>query len=134
MGALARPAWLRTVLAAHVASYPDPIRLRAGDSLRLSGAVDVWDGHRWLWAIGLDGREGWIPDDLVEGAEGEAVARNDYAAIELSCAAGERLACLAERHGWALCRNAAGEEGWVPVRNLASAEARQNASERNAAP
>ena len=118
MGADA-PARLRTVLVAHEASYPDPIRVRAGDPVRLSGAAEIWDGHRWLWAAAADGREGWMPDDLVETAGGEAVAAADYSALELSCVPGERLACLAERHGWALCRNAAGGEGWVPARNLA---------------
>ncbi len=31
-----------------------------GEFLSLTGREDVWDGHRWLWAVADDGREGWV--------------------------------------------------------------------------
>lgn len=99
------------------ACYDDPVTARAGESLVLSGREDIWDGHRWLWARDPSGREGWVPDALVEDGR----ARHDYSAMELSCAAGERLAGLEETHGWVLCRNVSGAIGWVPRRNLALA-------------
>ncbi|GGM05240.1 hypothetical protein GCM10011534_28810 [Pseudooceanicola nanhaiensis] len=97
------------------ASYADPIRLRAGEAPRLSGREDIWDGHRWLWAVAEDGREGWVPDTLVS-PEGRAV--REYSALELGCAVGEEMEAVTETHGWTLCRNAEGAEGWVPSRHL----------------
>lgn len=109
-----------TVIKPHTASYADPIVVRQGQPLELSGRVDVWDGHRWLWAAAPDGREGWVPDNLVAGPEARSVAVRDYSAMELTCASGERLERLAETHGWVWCQNATGEKGWVPLRCFTS--------------
>ena len=108
----------------HERSYPDPICVRAGDAVTLTGRRDIWDGHCWLWAEAEDGRAGWIPDDLVHpglraAAAGPATAQRDYSALELSCAAGDVLTLIEERHGWAWCRNEQGESGWVPLGSLA---------------
>lgn len=108
----------RTVMKGHQASYQDPIRVKQGDAVSLTGREDVWDGHRWLWAVAADGREGWIPDDLiVEDGEPPRAAR-DYSAVELTCRAGESVEVRYETHGWGWCRNSAGREGWVPMANL----------------
>lgn len=102
----------RTVIRDWAASYANPIALASGEALTLTGREDVWDGHRWLWAVANDGREGWIPDALISE---DGRAREAYSAIELTCQTGETLLTLAETHGWALCRNERGEEGWVPL-------------------
>ena len=109
----------RVVLAqAHNASYADPILVRAGEPLALSGREDLWEGHRWLWAVAADGREGWVPDSLPCSSATGHVAAWDYAAIELTCTAGEQVILLRESHGWAWCRKADGDEGWLPLRIL----------------
>jgi len=108
----------RTVLKCHDASYQDPIKVAAGQRLMLSGREDVWGGHRWLWAVAEDGREGWIPDDLVTEVDGQTVAGRAYSAIELTCAAGEAVEVLWHTHGWAWCRKGDGDAGWVPLKNL----------------
>lgn len=96
------------------ASYADPIRLRPGDPVVLSGRRDLWEGHVWLWARAPDGREGWVPDDLIQNSR----ALRAYAATELTCAPGVRLVGGTADHGWIWCRDAAGAEGWVPARCL----------------
>lgn len=111
-------AEIRIVRASHEASYADPIEIAEGESLVLSGREEYWDGHRWLWAVAADAREGWLPDDLIVETAGGFIAASDYSAIELTCAAGESVEVLHETHGWAWCRNSAGREGWVPLRNL----------------
>lgn len=108
----------RTVLQSHKASYSDPIRLAKGGILRLTGRQELWDGHRWLWAVAEDGKEGWVPDTLIAGAGNRTIASRDYSAIELTCAAGDILDVAWETHGWALCRKSDGTEGWVPLANL----------------
>ena len=39
------------VVSDWMASYPDPVEVKAGDRLTLSGAQEIWDGYRWLWAL-----------------------------------------------------------------------------------
>ncbi len=108
----------RTVRESHNASYADPIKVAKGEALSATGLEDVWDGHRWLWVAADDGREGWVPDDLVTEIDGRPVASRDYSAIELTCSAGEAVDIIWETHGWAWCRKCDGNEGWLPLRNL----------------
>ena len=56
---------LRVVLENHHASYAEPIKVAKGAVLSLTGREDVWDRHRWLWAVADDGGEDWVPDDLI---------------------------------------------------------------------
>ena len=101
----------------HDASYPDPIRLSAGEALTLDGRDDLWDGHRWVWAV-AQGRGGWIPDDLVAQGPDGPVAAEAFDAMELTVAEGETVLALPPRHGWRWSRREDGREGWVPARNL----------------
>ncbi len=106
------------VLTTHEASYDDPIVLRAGETVVLSGRTDIWDGYTWIWATAKDGREGWIPDTLIEVHDGEVIAREDYSAVELTCFVGDVLTGLKSTNGWVWCLNDSGISGWVPSRNL----------------
>lgn len=117
-----------TVIAAWTASYAEPLVVAAGETLRLTGRTDVWDGHTWVWAYAEKGSQGWIPDDLGETREGRVVARKDYSAAELTCAAGETLTCTATSHGWSWCVSATGASGWVPSSHLAPRPSRSSES------
>ncbi|MEM8550932.1 MAG: hypothetical protein AAGF45_01015 [Pseudomonadota bacterium] len=107
----------RIVTRPHVPQYVDPIVVRAGTELKLNGEVDVWDGHRWLWAAAPDGREGWVPDTLPVSTPSGTVAAQDYSAVELAVSPGDEVTISAGTHGWSWCRCATGE-GWVPDRCL----------------
>ena len=108
----------RILVGAHDATYADPIEVAKGARLMLTGREDVWEGHRWLWAVAEDGREGWIPDDLATESDAGSVASRDFSAIELTCSAGETVGFISETHGWAWCRKGDGSEGWLPLKNL----------------
>ena len=110
---------LRVVLENHHASYAEPIKVAKGAVLSLTGREDVWDGHRWLWAVADDGGEGWVPDDLIIEIDERSVASRDFSAIELTCSAGDAVESIWETHGWAWCRKCDGSEGWLPLGNLA---------------
>lgn len=101
--ARATEAWTR--------SYDDPIQVAAGERVRFTGRVDVWDGHEWRWAAGPDGREGWLPDWLCDD---EGRARMDYETGELTVAEGEVVQASPAQHGWRWCGGVHGE-GWVPA-------------------
>lgn len=109
---------LRTVIADHEASYPDPISVKQNDALQLTGEEYDWDGHLWLWAINAQGKAGWVPDTLVSRTSAGCFANKNYSAMELSCIAGQALESFETTHGWAWCRAQDGNEGWVPLNNL----------------
>lgn len=102
----------------HTAIYADPICVKAGDRITLTGKTDEWDGHIWLWAVGADGKAGWVPDTIVEKRGERLQVNRDYSAIELTCTKDEILNLVEKTHGWAWCRSSAGNEGWVPLRIL----------------
>ena len=105
------------VTQSYAAFYDDPIQVCAGSKIELTGRVDVWDGHTWLWAIAEDGRAGWVPDSLADNVQqGVRRAKSDYSAFELSCTLGELLTRQHSTHGWTWCTNAQGHQGWVPDR------------------
>jgi hypothetical protein len=105
------------VIAAYAAVYPDPIRVRAGDRVTLTGREDNWQGWIWLWGVGPDGREGWLPQDAVTvGVGGDGgVARYDYDARELTVAAGDDVWVERRESGWLWCADRHGAQGWVPA-------------------
>ena len=109
----------RRVAAPHRSTYDRPVRLRAGEALRLTGRRDLWEGHVWLWAIDPVGREGWVPSDLPAPSGAGHVAAYDYSAHELDVDAGAVVTLLGQSHGWAWVRSATGEEGWLPLAVLA---------------
>ncbi len=111
-----------TITRAYTTQYADPIRCKPGEVLTLTGRVDAWEGNAdwvWLWAIAPDGREGWLPADVVEAPGpmhvGAARAHRDYDARELTVLVGEKVELLETAGGWHLCRAADGRTGWVPV-------------------
>lgn len=96
------------------AKYSDPIRFKRGDRLELTGRASFWAGHRWEWAVGPDGRQGWSPSDSFERTNEKVVAAIDYSAQELSCDPGDLLVGQFESHGWYWCTNDQGRAGWLP--------------------
>jgi len=107
------------VIADHQAIYPNPISIKQDDRITLSGRDDVWDGHRWLWAIANDSREGWVPDDLPIALSGNSArSAYDYSAAEISVDSGEFVNGTTQRHGWLWCQNNQGTFGWVPLNCL----------------
>ena len=108
----------RVAQNAHAASYADPIKVAKGQRVTLTGREDIWDGHRWLWAVSEDGREGWVPDSYICRTAKNTITCCDYSAIELTCSAGETVMLLCQTHGWAWCRKSDGSEGWLPLHSL----------------
>jgi hypothetical protein len=102
------------VTAAYQSAFPDPLCVRAGDLLVLGEEDGEYPG--WIWATDPEDRSGWAPLDLAHPESG--LARYDYGAGELDARVGEVLTCEQEHGGWALCTNAAGEKGWIPLANL----------------
>lgn len=91
----------------------NPLHLTQGQMVRLGPADKAWPG--WVWAISADGRGSHVPEDHLRILDaGSAEVVRPFSARDLSVKRHERVTALREVKGWLWCRNAAGEEGWLP--------------------
>ena len=97
--------------------YADPICVSAGETVSVGRADNEFPG--WKWCRASDGREGWVPVELLSKEGGEATVLQDYSARELAVRPGEEVIVEETRHDWLLVRNAQGERGWIPNSHIA---------------
>jgi SH3-like domain-containing protein len=93
--------------------YPNPITVTAGE--RLQVGVEDREFPGWKWCKAADGREGWIPIELILGEGSKATILEDYSARELAVGTGEEVMVESCCHEWLLVRNAKGNRGWIPA-------------------
>jgi SH3-like domain-containing protein len=98
--------------------YPNPIQVRAGESVQVEREDDDYPG--WFWCRAADGREGWMPCELLSRQGAVARALQDYSAKELAVQPGDEVEVEEVRHAWVLVRNAKDERGWIPKSHLES--------------
>jgi SH3-like domain-containing protein len=99
----------------HIVEYPNPLEVVSGDKVSVGREDDEFPG--WRWCKAPDGRQGWIPVELLAGEGAEAIVVQEYSARELGVKPGEAVIVEDARHSWLLVRNARGERGWIPERN-----------------
>jgi SH3-like domain-containing protein len=104
------------VLLDYAVQYPAPIRLSAGQVVRVGRADEEYPD--WRWCAGPDGTEGWVPCALLALRGDDAVVERDYDATELAVHAGEEVQLEEEISGWSRVTSARGDSGWVPSRCL----------------
>jgi Variant SH3 domain len=113
-----------SVVKAYTSAYPNPLILRAGDTLdfdpddKLNSERHKNQWPEWLWCTTQDGTKGWVPENYVRVEENTCVLLRDYNATELTVSEGEQLLVQFEESGWLWCRTARGLEGWVPKENI----------------
>ncbi len=109
---------LGRVIREYQAEFSDPLTVRAGERLEVSGKVDTWRGNPawlWVWCIDPRGKGGWVPPNLIETQGESAAARYDYSAVELSAQVGEILSIERAENGGLWCANQRGQRGWIPA-------------------
>lgn len=89
-----------------------PLHLQSGDTVTTGPRDKSWPG--WIWVTAGDGRGGYVPEDILESTGPTAKVHTAFSARDLSVQLGEQVTALREVKGWLWCRNAAGEEGWLP--------------------
>ena len=101
------------ILREYTPQYADPLCVAAGEKLAVGPEDAEFPG--WRWCRASDGREGWVPIELLSGQGREAFVLDDYSARELAVGCGEEVNIEEARHEWLLVRNEAGERGWIPA-------------------
>ncbi len=90
----------------------DPLRLKAGDRVKVGPADRAWPG--WVWAADADGNDGYVPEEILRDlGEGSYEAIEPFDPAVLTIRRGDRLESLRQIHGWHWCRHENGAEGWV---------------------
>lgn len=93
-----------------------PVILEAGDKVTITDKATSYAG--WVWCVGPDGKEGWVPETYLDRSGGEGVANQAYSGDELAVSAGDEVRALYDEAGWYWCLNGEGESGWVPGDHL----------------
>jgi SH3-like domain-containing protein len=106
-----------TVLETYTVQYPDPINVSAGARVIVDRRDDRFT--HWLWCRGPDGREGWVPENILSSTEpGIAAVLEAYEATEAAVQAGDEVDVLREFDGFAWIQRGDGRLGWVPSKIL----------------
>jgi SH3-like domain-containing protein len=108
--------WQARVVRDYRTEYPDPIGLSTGQRVRVGREDDEFPG--WRWCLAADGRQGWVPVELLRTEGDEAVVSEDYEATELDVCEGDRVTVERERRGWLWVSDARGRRGWIPVSHV----------------
>ncbi|WP_221584873.1 SH3 domain-containing protein [Microbacterium sp. G2-8] len=105
------------VTADHQTPDRAPLRLAPGDAVRVGERDDEWPA--FVFASAEKG-EGWVPERILDGARPDAVVREAYDTQELAVRSGDIVRLLHDdaESGWSWCRDALGDEGWIPHRAL----------------
>jgi hypothetical protein len=105
--------------AAHVIPERSPIRLVPGQRVRAGRHDTQWPAFVF---VTTDDGAGWVPERLLDISSDPAVVIVGYDTTELATTAGEELTLIKQDNpsGWAWVRNAAGQQGWVPLSTIES--------------
>ena len=103
--------------AAHTIPQRPPIRVTPGQRVQAGQQDTDWPAFVF---ITTDDGAGWVPGRHLDTSADPAVVITAYETTELATIAGEELTLIRQDDpsGWAWVRNAAGREGWVPLRTV----------------
>jgi hypothetical protein len=103
--------------AAHTIPQRPPIRVTPGQQVQAGQRDTDWPAFVF---ITTDDGAGWVPERHLDTSADPAVVITAYDTTELATTGGEELTLIEQDDpsGWARVRNAAGREGWVPLRTI----------------
>jgi hypothetical protein len=102
---------------AHMIPDRPPIQLVPGQRVRAGQHDTQWPAFVF---VTTDDGAGWVPERYLDTSCDPAVVITGYNTTELATAAGDELTLIEQDDpsGWAWVRNAAGRQGWVPLRTV----------------
>ncbi|TPG05097.1 hypothetical protein EAH85_14090 [Curtobacterium flaccumfaciens] len=105
--------------ADHVIPERSPLVVRPGEVVQVGERDTEWPAFVFVTA---SHGTGWVPARHINIDDSVGVVCVRYDTAELPAKSGEHVAVLDDdlESGWSWCRNAAGREGWIPHRVLAT--------------
>lgn len=90
-----------------------PLVVRPGDLVTVGDHDEQWP--QFVFVTTGDGA-GWVPDRYIDRNGTTGTVRVSYDTTELPGTAGQTVELVRDdlESGWAWCRNADGDEGWMP--------------------
>jgi len=70
------------IIREYMPEYPDPIEVVAGERVSVGNEDAEFPG--WVWCRSSDGREGWVPAELLSSEGSDAIILENYSARELA--------------------------------------------------
>ena len=107
------------VVRDYVPQYADPIQLERGQQVTVGVEDETFRG--WKWCRASDGREGWVPVEIISAEGSKGVMLESYSAVELSVISGEIVTVELERPDWLLVRSR-DKKGWIPASHVEAFE------------
>jgi Variant SH3 domain len=103
--------------AAHVIPGRPPIQVVPGQRVQAGQHDTDWPAFVF---VTTGDSAGWVPKRYLDTSCDPAVVITGYDTTEIATTAGEELTLIQHDNpsGWAWVRNAAGREGWVPLRTV----------------
>ena len=103
--------------ATHTIPQRPPVRVTPGQQVQVGDRDTDWPAFVF---ITTDDGAGWVPERYLDTSSDPAVIVTGYDTTELATSPGEELTLIStdDLSGWAWVRNAAGREGWVPLRTV----------------
>lgn len=106
------------VVESYETVYKNPIKLKAGESVKIEKRETNPDWLGWIYCVDSRGIAGWVSEKYLNESGQAAVVVKDYDATELTASAGEQLKIYYEEFGWCWSKNENGQKGWIPKKNL----------------
>lgn len=103
--------------ASHTIPERPPIQVSPGQQVQAGERDTDWPAFVF---VTTDDGAGWVPGRHLDTSSDPAVVLTAYDTTELPTTAGEELTLITrdDPSDWAWVRNAAGREGWVPLRTV----------------
>ncbi|MDG0815820.1 SH3 domain-containing protein [Bdellovibrio svalbardensis] len=111
--------------------YTSPIRLKVGEDVTITERETNPEWLGWVFCLDANGTSGWVSEKYLQinGNFGQVI--KNYDATELGVEKGESVSLINEEFGWAWVKNSAGNEGWVPLKNLRAVSEQTKTSKRS---
>lgn len=102
------------VVVDHEIPQRPPTQLCVGEPVMVGDRDTQWP--EFVFVEATTG-SGWVPARHLSSDHGAAIVEVAYDTTELAVAAGEEVTVVErdDLSGWWWCRNATGDEGWVPM-------------------
>lgn len=109
------------VIKSHKTEYLNPIKVSAGDILKLGEYAPEEEWKEWIWAENTRNQSGWVPVQFINFSKDKLTGfiLEDFSAKELNVEVEQLVIKLKSINGWSWVKRLNDNlEGWIPNENI----------------